>query len=287
MKSLLKNLGQILAVSFMYMLFFMIPTIIVPPSAELNSRLNAEEMQLFFPLLFIYSTYTGITYWLVRQHLAGEKIKLFLWFTLVHLIIFPLMGLLEAIYWYDAFSYISKNDFMRIAIRFKITYTLFSAFLVFTNKSTAIKSIYLNLNKTLLLKIGFIAINYYLIYNIFGYYVAWQFEETRVFYSGSAEMISFLESFVQNTSDLGFVGMHLFRGLLFGFAAYLFLNLINATRLQNQIILTLVFGGFGFQILLPNPVFPEVVRISHFLETTSSMLVFGWITAIILQWKQQ
>jgi hypothetical protein len=89
----------------------------------------------------------------------------------------------------------------------------------------------------------------------------------------------------QNLSDPAFVGVHLFRGLLFGLASYLFYSLLNCSTIKKIIIMSLIMGGFGFQIILPNPVLPEVVRISYFIETTSSMLVFGALVGYVLSYN--
>ena len=89
----------------------------------------------------------------------------------------------------------------------------------------------------------------------------------------------------QNISDPVFVLVHLFRGVLFGIAGYLFHSILSCSRKKELLIMSLLFGGFGFQIILPNPMFPEIVRISHFLETTSSMLVFGFLVGYVLSNK--
>jgi hypothetical protein len=51
--------------------------------------------------------------------------------------------------------------------------------------------------------------------------------------------------------------------------------------------MSLIFGGFGFQIVLPNPLLPEMVRISHFIETTTSMLLFGAVVGLIFSYKKR
>ncbi len=134
-------------------------------------------------------------------------------------------------------------------------------------------------------KILVISIAYFFIYNFFGYFVAWQFEATRVFYSGSSEIKGFFSAMIQNISDPIFVLVHIFRGMLFGFAGYIFYTLLNCSRTKTIIIMAMIFGGFGFQIILPNPIFPTLVRISHFLETTISMLFFGGLVGYVFSYK--
>jgi hypothetical protein len=38
----------------------------------------------------------------------------------------------------------------------------------------------------------------------------------------------------------------------------------------------------GTQLMIPNPVMPDMVRLGHFLEVTSSMAVYGFLIAWVL-----
>jgi hypothetical protein len=268
----------------------MIPTIMIPVSDSLLSKINPDEMQLFFPLLLLFSIYIGITYFLLIKNTDLKKTSLFLKLILAHFIMYPLMGLLESLFWGDAFKGVEVNEFIRIFYRFTITFTLFTAFLSLLAKGEA-TSLPTHLQKEnykqVSIKILLIALVYFIIYNLFGYFIAWQFEETRMFYTGSAEQIGFLKSMLQNISDPSFVLVHTFRGILFALAGYLLHTIIRCSRIKKVEIMALLFGGFGFQIILPNPLLPEMVRISHFIETTISMLVFGAIVGLIFTYKKR
>jgi hypothetical protein len=166
-----------------------------------------------------------------------------------------------------------------------ITYLVFTSvltLLISKNSLSKVKSRVNKKSKWIIKEIIIIAFIYFIIYNVFGYFVAWQFEETRLFYTGSSELKSFFETLIINILDYNFVGIHLFRGLLFGIAGYCVNHAISGTRIKKIIIISLIFGGFGVQIIMPNPFFPEIVRISHFIETTSSMILFGVIIGYIL-----
>lgn len=195
------------------------------------------------------------------------------------------MGLLESLFWGYAFKGAETSEFVKIFYRFTITFTLFSGFLSLLAKKDK-KNISVPQRKESYRQIGvkilLIGLTYFIIYNLFGYFVAWQFEETRVFYTGSTENIGFLKSMWQNITDPKFVLVHYSRGILFGISGYILHTILKCSRILEIIIMALIFGGFGFQIVLPNPLLPEMVRISHFIETTSSMLVFGAIAGLIL-----
>lgn len=290
MNNILKSTLKVSSISLVFILVFMIPTILIPVSDSLLSKINQNEMQLFFPLLLLYSFYIGITYFLLIKNNDQKKSTLFLKLLLAHFIMYPLMGLLESLFWGYAFKGTEISEFIRIFYRFTITFTLFSGFLSLLAKKDK-KNLSVPHRKENFREVGIkillIALAYFIIYNLFGYFIAWQFEETREFYTGSTNNIGFFNSMWENVSNPTFVLVHTFRGLLFGIAGYIFHNILKCSKTKKVLIMALIFGGFGFQIVLPNPLLPEMVRISHFIETTTSMLVFGTIVGIIFTYKKR
>ena len=289
MRTLLKSSLLIISMALIFMLVFMIPSMVIPVSATLLERLNPEEMKSFFPLLLVLALYVSVTFWLFLNNMKPQKkSKVFITLSIAFFLMYALMGFLESVYWGDAFKGIETSEFVRILIRFTITFTVFSAVLALFSKKENMQTIQnteKNTLKQLAVKLSVISVIYYVLYNLFGYFVAFQFAETRHFYTGSYELEGFFSSMWHNISNPGFVGIHLFRGVLFGIAAWMFYSLLNCSRARKIVILSLILGGFGFQIILPNPLLPEVVRISHFLETTLSMLVFGALAGYVLSYK--
>ncbi len=285
MRNIFKSFATILSIALVFSLVFMLPSFVLPISENLMKRINPEEMQLFFPLLILFSLYIGVTYYLLVKNTGQKRGILFLQLLLAHFIMYPLMGLLESLFWGDAFKGVEVNEFIKIFLRFVLTFSLFSGFLTLLAKTRTTnfkRSEQKDNFKQAGFKILVIAVGYLIIYNLFGYFIAWQFEATRVFYTGKTEEISFLRSMAENFSSISFVLVHTFRGVLFGIAAYLINIILNCSNIKKVVILSLIFGGFGFQFILPNPLFPEMVRISHFIETTTSMLLFGALAGLIL-----
>lgn len=286
MSKILKTSMLFVSIVLLFMLVFLIPSMLIPVSKTLLERLNSEEMKMFFPLLLAVAVYISFTFWLFLNNLKVEKRgKLFLTLSIAFFLMYALMGFLESIFWGDAFKGIETSEFVRILLRFTITFTLFAGYLalIAKMKPRVPNQLLEEFNfKQLGIKLLIISGIYFVLYNLFGYFVAFQFSETRYFYTGSYELNGFFPSMWQNISDPAFVGIHLFRGLLFGIASYLFYSILCCSRIKKIVILSLILGGFGFQIILPNPLFPEMVRISHFIETTSSMMVFGAIAGFVL-----
>ncbi len=289
MKTILISSIQYLSVFLIFIFLFIIPTVLLPVSPSLLDKINPDEMKVFFPLLLLLALYTTSAYWLLIKNSNQSKILIFIKLALANFILYPLMGFIESLFWLDSLKVVDSNEFVRIFFRFLITFTLFSAYLsiiskknntVSTNDNTLINY------KLISQKILFIAVVYILIYNLFGYFVAWQFEATRIYYTGHSELKGFFTMLFQNLSDLKFILVHFIRGILFGLSGYIFYTLLDCSKHKKLLILALIFGGFGFQIILPNPIFPEMVRISHFIETTSSMMVFGLIIGLVFSYQK-
>jgi hypothetical protein len=116
-----------------------------------------------------------------------------------------------------------------------------------------------------------------LIYFAFGYFVAWQFEEVRLLYSGTTEMDSLVEVMKGNFQS-GLYLFQIFRGFLWVFIGILVLRMARGSRISKDILLGLLFTILGSSgLLLPNPIMPEMVRMAHLLETSTSSFIWGFI----------
>jgi hypothetical protein len=288
MKITLKSSLLFLSVVLVFIIVFILPSILIPVSDQVIKMMKPDEMKLFFPLLLLLALYISFSYWLLIKNTDQKKTSLFLKLSLANIILFPLMGLSELLFWGDAFKGIETSEFFKIFYRFVLTFVLFSAYLTFIYRKPRppenTLTTRINL-KQIANKILLISLIYYVLYNLFGYFVAWQFEATRLFYSGNTELKGFFSVMLQNISNPKFVIVQIVRGMFFGIAGYVFYSLLSYSGNKRLVIMALIFGGFGFQIVLPNPMFPDIVRISHFIETTSSMLIFGAIAAYIFSYK--
>lgn len=121
---------------------------------------------------------------------------------------------------------------------------------------------------------------YPIIYFLFGYFVAWQWEETRLFYTGTTDILPFVIHFRGLfASDPYIIPFQLMRGALWTALAMLIVSMMKAKRWESALAVALVFAGLlssGIG-LFPNPYMPPMVRQSHFYEILSSMLLFGGV----------
>jgi len=121
-----------------------------------------------------------------------------------------------------------------------------------------------------------------LIYFLAGYFIAWQFEDVRSYYSEIMESVSFSSTMIGNfTSGLYF--FQILRGLLWILLASPVLMMMNVPLIRKGAILGLLFSFLGSsQLLLPNPIMPESVRMAHLLETSTSIFAWGFILVMYL-----
>lgn len=135
-----------------------------------------------------------------------------------------------------------------------------------------------------------LAVLYPIIYFMFGYYVAWQWDETRLFYSGTTAILPFLTHFRGLfSSDSYIIPFQIMRGALWAALAMLIVNMMKTKRWESALAVALIFAGIlssGIG-LFPNPYMPPMVRQSHFYELMSSMLLFGAIAGWRLHRKKQ
>jgi hypothetical protein len=136
--------------------------------------------------------------------------------------------------------------------------------------------------KSLLGKLAAFGFIYLAVYMIFGYFVVWQFEPARIFYTGSPVKPSFLEQLRINAESSRIIyPLQVLRGILFGAAL---LPLLFMAKNKRSFILCACFVYLCSAVLLiiPNPLFPDAVRYAHLIETTSSMLLLGIIAGNLL-----
>jgi ABC-2 type transport system ATP-binding protein len=123
-----------------------------------------------------------------------------------------------------------------------------------------------------------IAVLYPLVYFLFGYFVAWQWAELRLFYTGSTAIQPFLTHFQGFFSaDHTIIFFQLLRGALWTALAVLIVQMMKVRRWEASLGVALVFAGLMTSglALFPNPYFPPKVVQAHFFEILSSMLLFG------------
>jgi hypothetical protein len=194
------------------------------------------------------------------------------------------MTQIETLFFGGAFTGITKLDI--ILIMFAGLFPLLGAIALlvkfFQNKNAMCETVKINV-KNITMKLGIIGIIYLCVYMVFGYFVAWQFEELRLFYTGSTEKLSFLGQMANNikTNPI-IIPFQIIRGILFGLAIIPVKNMVNKNKTAFIISVCLIYLCTAVVLIIPNALFPDMVRIAHLIEMSSSMLLFGIIVGYML-----
>jgi hypothetical protein len=141
-------------------------------------------------------------------------------------------------------------------------------------------------------RFGILAVVYVVLYHLFGYYVAWQNPELRLYYAGTTELNSFYQMMRSTATGTPWMLPFQFgRGLLWTLFAYPVVRMLNTSRIETTGIIAALFGVGSFALLIPNPLMPASVAHSHLWETLLSDLlldaIVGWALAADAQRNQQ
>jgi hypothetical protein len=135
--------------------------------------------------------------------------------------------------------------------------------------------------KTLILIVVF----YPVIYNLAGYYIAWQFEAVRIFYTDSSDIEPFGYMLLENIKS-GLYAFQIIRGFLWLMLALPVFYMVDGSYVKKGIIIGLLFAALmNVQHMLPNPYFPREVSFAHFIETFLSNFLWGFSIAWIINWQ--
>lgn len=143
----------------------------------------------------------------------------------------------------------------------------------------------LGADRDLLKPLCWIAASYVLIYFLFGYFIAWQSDAVREYYSGSTAILPFhLHMWDVLTGNPGLILFQFIRGLVWGGLAVLIARSMSAHWGTKAIITGLIFGVMlAGGLLIPNPFMPEPVRWAHLWETSSSNFILGILCIYLIE----
>lgn len=139
------------------------------------------------------------------------------------------------------------------------------------------------LGRALPLKLILIVVAYVLIYFTFGYFIAWQSAAVRAYYGGNdpGNFLVHMANLVR-TEPLLFV-LQAVRALMWAAIAAPVIKMMKGGWWEAGLAVALLFAVMTSQLLLPNPLMPEAVRLAHLVETSTSNFLFGWLVVLIFR----
>jgi hypothetical protein len=121
---------------------------------------------------------------------------------------------------------------------------------------------------------------YPLLYETFGYYVAWQNEHLRFFYSHSTELKSFLSQWPDFFSE-GIYFFQILRGMLWVAISIPVVLLLGQNKFFQYVLVGLLSALPAIQLFIPNPYMPADIAMTHFVETFSSNFLWGLLIVYV------
>jgi hypothetical protein len=282
MKTFLKLSLSVIVYNFI----FILANAILPFSQGFR-ELGASENPMGLLFMLIASVWVCFTIYYIIKHSYLGGIKLFLNILFVLFFVQCFMTQIETLFFGEAFPVLTKSDviFIIFAGIFPLLATIPLLIKFFQNKDVSVVREKIKV-KSIVLKLGIIGIIYLFVYMLFGYFVAWQFEELRLFYSGSSEKLSFWGQLVNNMQTNPVIyPFQVLRGILFGVFIIPLISTVNKSKIAFVTSVCLVYLCTAILLIIPNALFPDTVRLAHLIEMTSSMLLFGIIAGNILWCK--
>ena len=128
-------------------------------------------------------------------------------------------------------------------------------------------------------KLAVIAVIYLLLYNLFGYFVAWQNPNLTAMYGNGAnkEVFDFAK----------LIPLQLGRGVLWTLFAMPVIRMSKGNAWQIALLVGLLLAlPMNMGHVMPNPFMPDPsVRLSHFIETSTSNFIFGVFLTQLILWR--
>ncbi|WOK07946.1 hypothetical protein RT717_04795 [Imperialibacter roseus] len=285
MKSSIKTTAIWIALSMLMLVLWIVGLIIgniLFPSDLMKASNGSGDDGLPIMLLICGLNTAAIMYFIHRTHRWGWHLVFTL--ALVFFSIQYFMSQIETLWFNDSLK-MELNSIWALVAGGAISSTLFSVLAVWTTgnfkkeEQLASKGEMMPFSNTLTMTALMAIVIWPLIYFLAGYFIAWQFEEVRIYYSGSSEKASFLFMMKENIAS-HLYSFQVLRGILWTLIALLVFRSIKGKWVGKGIVLALLLSIVGCgQLLLPNPIMPEPVRLAHLLETSLSGVVLGMVMA--------
>lgn len=138
--------------------------------------------------------------------------------------------------------------------------------------------------RSLLLLALLIFIVYPFLYLTFGYYVAWQNESLRVYYTQSTTKTPYLQGIADAFSN-GIYFFQVLRALLWVAVTVPVVVMLKERPMAQFVVVGLLTALLPTSLLfIPNPYMPWDIAMTHFVETSTSNFVWGLV--MVWVWRR-
>ena len=239
------------------------------------------------PLAFVFNGAVNATIlvWAARRS-SFRGIALWLQLLVLSFGVQVLETQIETAYFLSAFPLLHGNfEVYHLILRGLITSILFTLLVTlitggFSHKPRGMNRFELNTDRVVKAS-AWLAAVYIALYVLFGYFVAWQSQELRLFYGGPAQLNSFVDQWA--TTLMGKPELPVFqyfRGVIWVLCLLPLFKSFTGRRTELVLLSALALGLLPTaQLAFANPLMPAGVSYYHFWEVSISTGIFGALCA--------
>lgn len=255
----------------------------IPPSGFLSPPMAFMFNGAINALILVWagrrSTFRGLAMWMQLLALSfGAQV---------------FMTQIETAYFISAFPLLHGNfELYGIVLRGLVTSALFTLLVTWMvggfSKKPRPQSLYAVTTDNAVKAGSWLAVIYVALYILFGYFVAWQSQEVRLFYGGPSVLNSFFSQMGQTFMDRPeFPVFQYFRGFLWMLCLIPLFMGFSGRRVELFILSALALGLLPtIALAFANPLMPAGVSLYHFWETSLSTGIFGVLCAWFVPMKK-
>ena len=132
-------------------------------------------------------------------------------------------------------------------------------------------------------KLAVIALAYMILYSTFGYFIAWKNPAVQQYYGGIDEGNFFAHMKAVLTITPWLEPFQALRAMFWAMLALPVIRMMKGRWQETAFAVGLLFAVLmNSQLLLPTPLMPEAVRMTHLIETASYNFIFGYLIVWLL-----
>lgn len=281
---------QMIGAMFSFLISMVIANMLVPLSPEIMAAGAAASGFLSTPLAFLFNAFANalILVWAARRSSFKGLAMTGQLFTLSFgAQVFQTQ--IETGYFLSAFPLLSNNfEVYVLILRGLITSLLFTLLVTWLtggfSKQSRPQAAVTTDTDTAVKHGAWLPVVYIVLYMIFGYFVAWQVKELRLFYSGPAELNGFFNQWgLSLMAKPELPVFQYFRGVMWMLCLIPLLRGFSGKRTELIVLSALALALLPTaQLAFSNPLMPAGVSLGHFWEVAISTGIFGALVAWFL-----
>ena len=288
---LLQGLSAMLAFVFS----LIVAGLLVPLSAEINAATASASGFLSTPLAFLFNAFVNalILVWAARRS-SFKGLAMFGQLFVLSFGAQVFQTQIESGYFLSAFPLLQNNFQVYVLILGGLVRSLLFTLLVTWivggfSKHPRPQTAFTATAENFVRQAAWLPVVYIILYLLFGYFVAWQVQELRIFYGNSAEVTGFFAQWGSTfMAKPEFPVFQYFRGVLWILCLIPLFRGFSGKCAELIVLSALALALLPTaQLAFANPLMPAAVSLGHFWEVSISTGIFGAVCAWFVAEEQE